>query len=167
MCENLFWIGWNRRYVNFRGGQKPPIRGLHVTCDTHIRTWLSYFSQKSCVKIWFRLAEAFKSCRGNIKKRDNKIKQNHRRSSKQYPYGKFFPCGWNINKFLFQTLIGWPPLIWMPRKSYPLPPPPTLTPPPPLFSTPLVCVDINSHLNIIILQLITNINSYTRTYMYL
>ena len=31
MCENLVWIGWNRRYVNFEGGGKRPIRG--VTCD--------------------------------------------------------------------------------------------------------------------------------------
>ena len=33
MCENLLWIGRNRRYVNLREGrgQKPPIRG--VTCD--------------------------------------------------------------------------------------------------------------------------------------
>ena len=29
------------------GGQKAPIRGgLHVTCDAHVRTWLSYSSQK-------------------------------------------------------------------------------------------------------------------------
>ena len=69
MCENLVRIGWNRRYVNFRGGKKPPIRGLHVTCDAHFRTWPSYFSQKSCVKIWFRLVEPFKSYRGNIKKK--------------------------------------------------------------------------------------------------
>ena len=38
---------------------KPPIRGggLHVTCDAHFRTRMSYSSQKSCVKIWFGLVE--------------------------------------------------------------------------------------------------------------
>ena len=40
------------------GQQKPPIRrGLHLTCDAHFRTRISYSSQKSCVKIWFRLVE--------------------------------------------------------------------------------------------------------------
>ena len=42
---------------------------LHVTCDAHFRTWPSYFSQKSCVKIWFILVEPFKSYRGNRQKR--------------------------------------------------------------------------------------------------
>ena len=36
---------------------------LHVTCDTHLRTWPIYFTQKSCVKIWFGLVEPFKSYR--------------------------------------------------------------------------------------------------------
>ena len=31
--------------------------GLHLTCDAHFRTRMSYFSQKSCVKIWFGLVE--------------------------------------------------------------------------------------------------------------
>ena len=43
------------------GGQKTPIRGLHMTCDAHFRTWPSYSSQKSCVKIWLGLVEPFKS----------------------------------------------------------------------------------------------------------
>ena len=35
-----------------------------MTCDAHFRTWLSYSSQKSCVKIWFGLSEPhFKSYR--------------------------------------------------------------------------------------------------------
>ena len=71
ICENLVWIGWNRRYVNFqRGGgvEDPYLRGFHVTCDAHFRTQPSYSSQKSCVKIWFGLVEPFKSSRGNIKK---------------------------------------------------------------------------------------------------
>ena len=33
MCENLVWIGWNRRDVNFEGGGRPPNRGGGVTCD--------------------------------------------------------------------------------------------------------------------------------------
>ena len=43
---NFLWGG---------GGQRPPIRGLHVTCNDLFRTWPSYSSQKSCVKIWFGL----------------------------------------------------------------------------------------------------------------
>ena len=71
MCENLVRIGWNRRYVNFEAGKKPPIRGgLHVTCDADLRTWPSYSSQKSYVKIWFWLVEPFKSYR--VHKQTNK-----------------------------------------------------------------------------------------------
>ena len=44
-----------------RGADAPPIGGLHVTCDAHFQTWISYSSQKSCVKIWFGLVEPFKS----------------------------------------------------------------------------------------------------------
>ena len=39
--------------------------GLHVTCDAHFRACLSSSSQKSCVKIWLRLVEPFKSYREN------------------------------------------------------------------------------------------------------
>ena len=43
------------------GLQKPPIRGgLHLTCDAHFQTQMSYSSQKSCVKTWFGLDEPFK-----------------------------------------------------------------------------------------------------------
>ena len=45
------------------GGRNPLLGRLHVTCDAHFRTWPSYFSQKSCVKIWFGLVEPFKSYR--------------------------------------------------------------------------------------------------------
>ena len=31
--------------------------GLHLTCDAHFQTRMSYSSQKSCVKIWFGLIE--------------------------------------------------------------------------------------------------------------
>ena len=70
MCENLVWIGWNWRYVNFQGGgRRPQLGGLHVTCDAYFRTEQSYSSQKSCVKISFRFVEPFKSYRGNIQKK--------------------------------------------------------------------------------------------------
>ena len=41
----------------------------HVTYDAHFRTWLSYSSQKSCVKIWFGLVKPFKSYCGNQQKK--------------------------------------------------------------------------------------------------
>ena len=41
----------------FSGGQKSPLGRLHLTCDAHFRTRMSYSSQKSCVKIWFGLVE--------------------------------------------------------------------------------------------------------------
>ena len=31
--------------------------GLHLTCDAHFQTRVSYSSQKSCAKIWFGLVE--------------------------------------------------------------------------------------------------------------
>ena len=34
-----------------------------MTCNAHFRTWPSYSSQKSCVKIWLELVEPFKSYR--------------------------------------------------------------------------------------------------------
>ena len=48
-CENLVWIGWNRRYVKFHGGrgQKPPIRG--VTCD--LRCPFSYMAELFQLKV--------------------------------------------------------------------------------------------------------------------
>ena len=45
-------------HKHFSGGQKPHLGvGLHLTCDAHFRTWMSYSGQKSCVKIWFGLVE--------------------------------------------------------------------------------------------------------------
>ena len=56
---NLIKIGGS--YLNYRvgggGAETPYERGLHLTCDAHFQTWLSYSSQKSYVKIWFRLVE--------------------------------------------------------------------------------------------------------------
>ena len=43
------------------GGKSPLSEGLHVTCDAHFRTRMSYASQKSCMKIWFGFVEPFKS----------------------------------------------------------------------------------------------------------
>ena len=54
-----------------------------MTCDAHYRTWPSYSSKKSYVKIWFGLVEPFKSYRAH--KLTKKKKKNYRRSSKQYP----------------------------------------------------------------------------------
>ena len=45
----------------FPWGRSPLLEGLHVTCYAHFRSWMSYSIQKSCVKIWFRLIEPFKS----------------------------------------------------------------------------------------------------------
>ena len=67
--------------MNFQGGEgeNPPNR-LHVTCDAHFQTWPSYFTQKSCVKIWFGLVEPFKSYRVHKQTyKHTKKKQNHRR----------------------------------------------------------------------------------------
>ena len=52
----------NRRYLNFPGGQKPPIKGGYMwPLMPHFQTQISYSNQKSCVKIWFGLVEPFKS----------------------------------------------------------------------------------------------------------
>ena len=41
----------------FSGGRNPLLWGLHLTCNAHFRTRRRYSSQKSYVKIWFRLVE--------------------------------------------------------------------------------------------------------------
>ena len=60
---NFIKIGGILIFGGGGGLQKLPIRGvrLHVTCDAHFWTLLSYSSQKSCVKIRFGLVEPFKS----------------------------------------------------------------------------------------------------------
>ena len=66
MCENLVRIGWAFQELSFEfsgGGRNPLLGGLQVTCDAHFRTWRSYSSQKSYVKIWFGLVEPFKRYR--------------------------------------------------------------------------------------------------------
>ena len=63
MCGNLVWIGWNWRYVNFEG--RPLLGG-----GGYMWPAMPIFElgrgclDKSCVKIWFGLVEAFKSYRG-------------------------------------------------------------------------------------------------------
>ena len=41
----------------FSGGRNPLLGELHLTYDAHFRTWRSYCSEKSCVKIWCGLVE--------------------------------------------------------------------------------------------------------------
>ena len=55
-----------------RGAEDPLLGELHVTCDAHFRTRMSYSSQKLCVKNWFRLVKPFKSYRVNKKKKKKK-----------------------------------------------------------------------------------------------
>ena len=66
ICENLVRIGWAFQELSFEfpgRGRNTLLGGLHVACNAHFRTWPSYSSQKSCVKIWFGLVEPFKSYR--------------------------------------------------------------------------------------------------------
>ena len=68
MGENLVWIGWAFQELSFEfsvggGGRNPILGGLHVTCNAHFRTWPSYSSQKSYVKIWLGFVLPFKSYR--------------------------------------------------------------------------------------------------------
>ena len=63
ICVNLVRIGWAFQELScpqtFFYGAETPIRGgeLHLTCDAHFWTRMSYSSQKSCVEIWFGLVE--------------------------------------------------------------------------------------------------------------
>ena len=56
MCGNLVWIGRNRRHVNFEGGYMWPAMPI-------FELGRSCLDKSNCVKIWFRLVEAFKSYR--------------------------------------------------------------------------------------------------------
>ena len=56
------WLRLSRVIVStniFLWGRNPLLggRGLHLTCDSHFWTRMSYSSQKSCVEIWFGLVE--------------------------------------------------------------------------------------------------------------
>ena len=55
--------------------------GLHVNCDAHFRTWPRFSRQKSCVKIWLGLVEAFKSYRGYKKKKKRNNNNNNNKKS--------------------------------------------------------------------------------------
>ena len=59
-----------------------------MTCDAHFRTWPSYFSQKSCVKIWFGLVEPLKSyCDNRQKKKKKKRKCTDAAENNMLPLG--------------------------------------------------------------------------------
>ena len=102
------WNFWNLPYLvantcglNFiqigdiwiiRAGQKPLIRG--VTCDLRCPFWnLSELFQSKVVwkfgLYWLSLSRVIMSTNKHIKK----IKQNHRRSSEQYPWEYSFRAG--------------------------------------------------------------------------
>ena len=54
------WLSLSRVIVStniFLWGRNPLLGGLHLTCDAHFWTRMSYSSQKSCVEIWFGLVE--------------------------------------------------------------------------------------------------------------
>ena len=54
-----------------------------LTSDTHLQTWLSYSSQKSCVKIWFGLVEPFKSyCVHKHTKKNKRIKKKKSKAAR-------------------------------------------------------------------------------------
>ena len=58
----LDWLSLSRVIVStniFLGGRNPLLGGgrLHLTCDAHFRTRMSYSSQKTCVKIFLGLVE--------------------------------------------------------------------------------------------------------------
>ena len=66
MCENLVRIGLAFQEISctqtfFLGGgggdRNPLLGGLHLTCEAHFQTRMSYSSQKSHIKIWFGLVE--------------------------------------------------------------------------------------------------------------
>ena len=57
-----FGLDWLKSEVcEFSGGRSSLLGGLHVKSDAHLRTWLSYSSQKTRVEIWFSLVEPSKS----------------------------------------------------------------------------------------------------------
>ena len=54
------WLSLSRVIVSTnipKKKKKKQSGGLHLTCDTHFWTRLTFSSQKSCVKIWFGLVE--------------------------------------------------------------------------------------------------------------
>ena len=74
LCDHLpesavVELTYARRMSRTCDAHFPRWRLDRVTFDAHFQTWLSYSSQKSCVKIWFGLVEPFKSYCGNKKKK--------------------------------------------------------------------------------------------------
>ena len=87
MCENLVWIGWNRRYVNFEGGRRAPIRGRYMWPAMPIFELGRGILDKSHVRKfgsdWLRLSRVIMVTSKRKKKKIIiiKIKRDHRRSS--------------------------------------------------------------------------------------
>ena len=91
----------------FKGGRNPLLGGLHVTCDPHLRTWPSYSSQKSCVKIWFGLLKPFKSYR---------VHKHFPRGAEDPLFGGFtcdLWCPFSNSDVLFQSKVMCENLVWI------------------------------------------------------
>ena len=89
------WLSLSRVIIwIFLGGRNPLSGGLHVTCNAHFRTWLSYSSQKSSVQIWFRLVEPFKSYR--VHKHFSMGQKPPIRGGYIWPVMPIFELGWAI-----------------------------------------------------------------------
>ena len=91
----------------FKGGRNPLLVGLHVTCDPHLRTWPSYSSQKSCVKIWFGLLKPFKSYR---------VHKHFSRGAEDPLFGGFtcdLWCPFSNSDVLFQSKVMCENLVWI------------------------------------------------------
>ena len=88
-------------------GQKPPIRGLHVTCDTSFRTWPCHSNQKSYVKIWFGLVEPFKSYRVHKQTNIQTCKYKKKKKSQVQQKTIFF-SGRIIRKLMLLSSIELP-----------------------------------------------------------
>ena len=72
---NLVWIGWNRRYVKFEGGGRPPIRGGYMRPTIPIFELGRGFLDKSDVwkfgSDWLRLSRVIVVTKKKKKKKKN------------------------------------------------------------------------------------------------
>ena len=102
----------------FSGDRNPLEEVLHVTCDAHLRTWPSYSSRKSYVKIWVGLVEPFKNYRVH----------KHFSGGQKPPIRGFafdLWCSFSNSDELFQSkgrgggVYMWPAMtIFEPRRSF-------------------------------------------------
>ena len=74
-----------------------------MTCNAHFRTWLIFFSQKPCVKIWFGLVEPFKCYCGNIQKKRKKKEKRSQLQLKLICVGKILFRA--LNKGIVENII--------------------------------------------------------------